>query len=548
MSSSTDIDPLKLASETTQAFFLLCVTAIISASAITRFTAAELRGLLQQTTPPDDLDNWFAGPCVLICLAAIIYVLQPVLIGRRSGGCRRLARHDPVAERIAELAGRVDVKPPLILVEKRGTSLQAQAYALFGQRVLLGAGVAVLFRRQPDTFDAILLHELGHIKHRDVRRGYLARAVTFGYLLVVAFVQIHMIGWFIYVALGLRICSDVRTCVIWLATDVYRLVANVLVALPSALIVLFAYATVVRMREFYADQVSVSYGAKTRLMAIFQANLDTDASFFRRLTSYHPSIRSRLAAVEYPLPVFSDTRAILFLTGILVGASVNFVLGAKQIREAVDGFFDPFMALLNNEHVSTISLSGFLLFLFITSSLFLAALCLAATGIKGGLIVGATNRWKTQLLNLAMGALCFVAGVALCGPTVVHLGEWLGRGIAADNTIVDDIAFFAKSFTLVALSILVTGFLPALLVARVFRGKCRPSFSIAYCFYFAWSITNILFSLVTLGKPFYQYVHVSIALMLVPGAFAIALDLLRERLRSRNPSWRQMPPHWLIRQ
>ncbi|HEU4420126.1 MAG TPA: M48 family metalloprotease [Planctomycetota bacterium] len=97
---------------------------------------------------------------------------------------RHLLQLPPVSEpsmvaRITELAARLGLRPPLVLETATvGGTMEVQAFAagLLAPVVVISDGIA--HRLQPAERDAVLAHELAHVRHRSVLRHFVAMAMV----------------------------------------------------------------------------------------------------------------------------------------------------------------------------------------------------------------------------------------------------------------------------------------------------------------------------------------------------------------------------------
>ena len=85
----------------------------------------------------------------------------------------------PSAIRISELAQRNSVQLPRLLVDKDILHVDAIAFGFPGRRtLLLGKGLLFLYAKRPSEFDVRLVHELTHIKNKDIDFGFVAQALV----------------------------------------------------------------------------------------------------------------------------------------------------------------------------------------------------------------------------------------------------------------------------------------------------------------------------------------------------------------------------------
>jgi Zn-dependent protease with chaperone function len=119
------------------------------------------------------------GMGVLAVLAGAMYWAQPWWYRRRRRLVPLTSEDAPkVIERLEELRGRAGVGSVTWLQQPLNFAPSAFAFGRVRRRIVAVTGGAVVSQaRQPAVFDAIVLHELGHIRNRDIDQTYLAVAI-----------------------------------------------------------------------------------------------------------------------------------------------------------------------------------------------------------------------------------------------------------------------------------------------------------------------------------------------------------------------------------
>jgi Zn-dependent protease with chaperone function len=238
--------------------------------------------------------GWVVGGLLALLLATLtIYYLRPAWRVRRS----HLERLDSSPELWAKLG-----EPLAALVERAGlstapvflldpSSMRAGGVA-FGRHgkplVCLDAGLLVLFDRDRATFDAVVLHELAHVRNGDVGTAYGTLALWRSFLLVV-------LAPFVVVLVDPLLVSEnplrlpdfevLKDAVTW------GLIARLAVLV---LLVYLARTAVLRSRERYADA----------LVARWTGSTDPYAALApvprRRRITIHPTRAARVEAMRDP--------------------------------------------------------------------------------------------------------------------------------------------------------------------------------------------------------------------------------------------------------
>jgi Zn-dependent protease with chaperone function len=227
-----------------------------------------------------------AGILVLASAAVAAYWLIPTWKLRR-GGLEPLTADDApevVAEldRLARVAGLAH--PPAWVWNPLAAAPTGLAFGRVGRRyVALTGGLVTRFTTNPDHFRAIVLHELAHLRNRDVDRTYLT--VT---------------AWWAFIGLGvvpfvLTLPGEPRDYVLGLTWRVLSLTALVYLIRNSVL----------RSREHYADVRAAEWGAREPLAGLLSSLPAARRGLVGRLRRVHPDPAERVARIEDPAPLLS---------------------------------------------------------------------------------------------------------------------------------------------------------------------------------------------------------------------------------------------------
>jgi len=227
------------------------------------------------------------GVVVLLVGGVVAYALAVVKLRRRYRPFTREVA--PELWRSFEgLAGETGVSPPPRL---RWQPLDRRAIGLAfgppgGRELAFTGGLVPLSIRDRPAFRAIVLHELAHLRNRDVDLSYYAIGIWRA-LLVVAIAPF-------LVALGRILPSDPGT----VATFAWRLVA----LLP---LVYLIRSGILRAREHDADvRASTHEPAIRRVLAVAgEQTGDRAPATWRRLIAWHPTATARVAVLDDPTPL-----------------------------------------------------------------------------------------------------------------------------------------------------------------------------------------------------------------------------------------------------
>jgi Zn-dependent protease with chaperone function len=251
-----------------------------------------------------------AGVGVFLLVAGVIYLAQPWWYRRR----RHLteltgAAADGLVSRLEEVRHRAGTGPVVWLLQPLDARLSAFAFGRPRRRfVAISGGAAVAAVRKPAAFDAVILHELAHIKNRDIDQTYLALAVWR------AFVVAALLPLAVLLIIS-RVLGEPQ-----------QLIWRVAV---TALIVYSLRNAILRSREFDADARTRQLDPGTALGTVLAGMPARTGRRAWHLGWTHPSGRERAAALLDPAPLYRFG----FWDGLAVGLVA--ALGASATHEII---------------------------------------------------------------------------------------------------------------------------------------------------------------------------------------------------------------------
>lgn len=257
-------------------------------------------------------EAWWSllGVGVFLVVAGAIYLAQPWWYRRR----RHLTELTGVgaADLVSRLEGvrqRAGTGPVVWLLQPLDARLSAFAFGRPRRRfVAISGGAAVAAVRKPAAFDAVILHELAHIKNRDIDQTYLAMAIWRAFV-VAALLPLAVLLIFT------RVLGEPQ-----------QLIWRVAV---TALIVYSLRNAILRSREFDADARARQLDPETALGTVLASLPARTGRRAWHLGWTHPSGQERAAALLEPAPLYRFG----FWDGLAVGLVA--ALGASATHEIV---------------------------------------------------------------------------------------------------------------------------------------------------------------------------------------------------------------------
>jgi Zn-dependent protease with chaperone function len=344
------------------------------------------------------------GIGVLTVLAGAMYWAQPWWYRRHRHLVPLTSQEAPkVIERLEQLREQAEVGPVTWLQQPLNFAPSAFAFGRVRRRIVAVSGGAVVSQvRQPAVFDAIVLHELGHIRNRDIDQTYLAVAIWWAFV-VAALLPMA----------GLLISGKLSPPVplIWRAVVL-------------ALLVYLLRNSILRSREFGADARVAEFDPDTGLGQMLAGQQPPRRGRIRHMGWLHPSGRDRAAALLDPAPLYQSG----FWDGLAIGLVA--AMGAEAGQDLAERFLTP--------SPGTDLIPAFIFALFSG-----AALTVAIWRMR--LLPGGTATTGDWAVGLGLGI-----GVAI-GP-VIALDTALDKGVAPDS-------LHTGSFIVVAIWVLLITFL-----------------------------------------------------------------------------------------
>ncbi|WP_030487866.1 M48 family metalloprotease [Micromonospora chokoriensis] len=259
---------------------------------------------------------WWLLPAAvtgLLVAAVVLYWVLPFWKGRRTRVVPVDALDD--ADLNAALAEMVAVaglrRPPRFVVAPTETTASALVFGhLRRYFVCLHGGLIVLRRREPESFRAVVLHELAHLHHRDVDITYATVALWRALLWVVLPLEVWLT------------VTSLPGMTGYLGNAGRALTARHLLLLFFMIVLVYlARADILRSREFYADLTAIRWGADPGSWRRGAPSAPGSGVLSRlrlavaRMLQSHPPWQQRLETATDPRRLFALRRLPMFLTG-----------------------------------------------------------------------------------------------------------------------------------------------------------------------------------------------------------------------------------------
>ncbi|MFI1465267.1 M56 family metallopeptidase [Nocardia carnea] len=257
---------------------------------------------------------WMAfGTAAVFVVAAVIYLLLPAWRHRRGGPLLAvdLDSSDELACQLRELVAIAALpKTPRFVIDPRADAVSAVVFGRLGRyTVCLTAGLVARSSTDPGVLRDVVLHELAHIRNRDVDITYATVALWRSLLICVVLpyvigdlvsLAMHPDVWRAHWELGVR--SVIRVTVLLTVTFLVR-------------------ADILRNREYYADADAARLAGPSAFAWRNRQQQRSRPRFegwqrFLGLWRTHPGWPERERSLNDPTGLFAATALPMFLTGL----------------------------------------------------------------------------------------------------------------------------------------------------------------------------------------------------------------------------------------
>lgn len=256
---------------------------------------------------------------VVICLAG--YLIGPVWRVRARGlvDATLLPGVGAELERLRQVA---DVRARVrFMVDLTDARVSGVTFGRLGRRhVMLSRGLLSRLHSDPEMCRAVVLHELGHVRNRDLDVSQLT------VLLLRAYLSVFVVPFFLLAAQQIGSASITMTGKISMWIQLGLL----------AVLIVVNHHGVIRERELLADARAVEWGSVAGLSRLIETTLWTSPRRGRmaRLLALHPDPRRRLEALTGTDGPGWAGPALMFAVGLTVGLTLlpTTLLGADVVQ------------------------------------------------------------------------------------------------------------------------------------------------------------------------------------------------------------------------
>ncbi|MNE03484.1 M48 family peptidase [compost metagenome] len=281
-------------------------------------------------------------------LAYLLYLLHPRAIIKKEGlkeieGNSTSSVQDTV-NKLAEIMG---CQAPKIFVSENYRRQAAKVFGVGRQKILkMDGGFTLMRARDPETFKAIILHELAHIKNGDIFKGYYSRCLF--WVALIATMPIILYRGISYIVLFIDVYPEMlvhlnagnyKWFILWHFQNIPRFFSSIAPFLFMQLILTIEYCSILRAREHHADWTASVHGVRDTLISIFENSRKPSKKsgfyFFRK----HPSFAKRAAFILHPEKTSFEVSGLdAFLTSYAVYTTFQIsMLVAELFFAAVGG-------------------------------------------------------------------------------------------------------------------------------------------------------------------------------------------------------------------
>ena len=257
----------------------------------------------------DDVYVSVVFSALIFLLAYVFYVFHAKLIVWQEGLTE--AKEEEFAalrSKVDELADRMGCRRPRIFLSNNYRRQAAKVLGFRRRKLLkLDSGLLLVRLRAPEKFEAIVLHELAHIKNGDIFKGYYSRCLFWvslvaalpyilyrGYTYIVLFVGLYP-GMLKHLEAG-----NYKWFSLWHLQNIPSFLSNVAPFVFMQIILVIEYCAILRVREHHADWTASVHGARDTLISILEGGREYAGRFSLKIFRRHPCLSERADFIRRP--------------------------------------------------------------------------------------------------------------------------------------------------------------------------------------------------------------------------------------------------------
>ncbi|MFJ3447308.1 M48 family metalloprotease [Pseudomonas sichuanensis] len=280
-------------------------------------------------------------------MAYLIYLLHPKMITRREKLTELCSNtHPQIYRTLEKLAQITGCQTPRVLRSENFRRQSAKVFGIGKNKILkLDGGLILLRARDPDKFEAIILHELAHIKYRDIFKGYYARCLFWvAFIATIPIILFRGIGYiiqFINIYPQMLIHLDTgnyKWFALWHLQNIPNFVSSIAPFLFMQFILTIEYCSILRAREHHADWAASVHGARDTLLSIFESSQTPSVAKGADIFKRHPTLSKRANFITEPAKAAFETNGLdAFLTAYAVCSIFQITVLATELLSAITG-------------------------------------------------------------------------------------------------------------------------------------------------------------------------------------------------------------------
>ncbi|GLW34563.1 M48 family metalloprotease [Actinoplanes regularis] len=271
----------------------------------------------------------FGGALMVLLLGVALMPLLPYRLLRRAGPLR--PAEQTIAVRAADAARRAGLhRSPTVYIGGWRLREPFTVRVLAGTRIIVPPG---LRRLPPDQIDAVLAHEMAHIRAGDVTLVWLTRGLWWALIPALAVPQFLI--FVLPIVREPRVLIEAPFAIITVIFGHPYFLNYVLRSLLLLTLAAVIASSVLRSREHEADLAAAAGGTEAGLLELLHGQPARPGRWWqavRRLTAIHPCARRRLAALHDPHRT-TELRVIdAAAVGILVAMAIPVLQMSMPLR------------------------------------------------------------------------------------------------------------------------------------------------------------------------------------------------------------------------